>query len=256
MNIKLGFNRSLALAAVLSMLVVGQLGGGTVLAASSTDDGRINKQTWAYAGEAIAVYCLDKDGNVAGTLDGGLKILNEDSESILKVSKAEIDFGQAALTTGAGKLPSVEIGITDDGIFTLYMLYAVDSSGNVSPDNFQINAGPVRIGFWKDCGPTSDPVAPPPCVFTFQPNFVDAIPCCPVRDSISTDTLSGTFVNFALPELPVFAQASPCCGCCAPIPSSDRYSPDSSGEFAKFMPQSFGRVPIEKSGYGPLAVTC
>jgi len=208
----------MAVITVFAMLAVAQLGGRSVLADNT--DGRINNQVWSASGETIAVYCLDKNNNVATNFDGGLKVLNQNITEILRVSRAQIDAGQAELSTS---LPWVVVGTTTDKVFTLYMLYARNDDGTVALYHFQINAGATRIGFWNECQPTGDPVpTPTPCAVAFDSVFVGFVPpaCCqPVSNIIAPDSV-GQFAKFAQNEsttyigpdveAPVYAAQKPC----------------------------------------------
>jgi hypothetical protein len=221
-------NRALAVIAVFSMLIVSQLGGRSVLADST--DGRINNQVWSANGVTIAVYCLDKNNNVATNFDGGIKILNQNVTEILRVNRQQINFGQASLTP---KLSWVLIGITSDQVFSLYMLYAQNGDGTVAQYHFQINNGATRIGYWTGCQPTGDPVpTTTPCISVDVADFVGVSPCCPTLGSYNVPSESlGQFVGLALPEPGANSFVVVCCG-------TTKYTvPDSSVQFAKFAPK-------------------
>src|SRR5258708_6856979 len=69
-------NRKSLLKVVMLSLIVAAAIFSILHQVEATDDGRINQQTWVDGHGAVAVYCLDTNGNPARNWSGGIKVLD------------------------------------------------------------------------------------------------------------------------------------------------------------------------------------
>jgi hypothetical protein len=145
------FSRSvLVFIVVVGLLLVSR---ATTPTQASADDGRINLIPWVNGHGAVAVYCIDKNGNTRSFTGGGIRVLNGSGQRLLFAAEQLIIAAQVqADQTRRAVL------ILAQGIYSLYALPNGYFQLNSAPDK----EGKTSIGKWYGCIPIRPgPDAPP-----------------------------------------------------------------------------------------------